>query len=78
MSYDDNMPEFLTKYAVNYVNKRFDITDKQYNKLQEIEDELKIPPSAIVRLALNTFLPKLRDEGFKYAGIKEVWDRSKF
>jgi len=78
MSYSDNLPDFLSKPAVNYVNKRFDITDQQYNKLKEIEDELKIPPSAIIRLALNTFLPKLRDAGFKYAGIKDVWDRSKF
>ena len=78
MGYNDDVPEFMAKDAVNYVNKRFDITEKQYNKLKEIEEELKIPSSAIVRLALNTFLPKLRDEGFKYAGIKEVWDRSKF
>jgi hypothetical protein len=78
MSYKDNLPDFLSKPAVNYVNKRFDITNQQYNKLKEIEEELKIPASAIIRLALNTFLPKLRDEGFKYGGIKQLWDRNKF
>ena len=78
MSYKDNLPDFLSKPAVNYVNKRFDITNQQYNKLKEIEDELKIPASAIIRLALNTFLPKLRDDGFKYGGIKQLWDRNKF
>ena len=78
MSYNKDMPEFMAKTAVNYVNKRFDITEKQYSKLKEIEDELKRPPSAMVRLALNIILPKLKDEGFKYAGIKEVWDRTKF
>ena len=60
------------------VTKRYKITKAQDNKLLEIERELNIPPSAMVRLALNIILPKLRDEGFKYAGIKEVWDRSKF
>lgn len=48
------------------------------NKLLEIEKELNIPPSSIVRLALNCFLPKLRGEGFTYGGIRELWDRSKF
>ena len=62
----------------NYVNERFDITDKQSAKLREIKDELGIPPSAIIRLALNTFLPKLRDENFRYGGIKELWNNNKF
>lgn len=78
MSYNENMPEFMTPVAINLVNKRFDITEKQYEKLKEIEENLKIPPSAIVRIALNCFLPKVRDENFKYGGIKELWDRNKF
>ncbi|MEO6707194.1 MAG: hypothetical protein ABIN04_15250 [Ginsengibacter sp.] len=78
MSYKEELPEFMAKSYVNYVNKRFDITQAQYDKLREIEDELKIPSSAIVRLAINCFLPKLRDQGFTYGGIRELWDRSKF
>jgi len=78
MSYKQNVPEFMAKPAVTYVNERFDITTKQSEKLREIKEELGIPPSAMVRLALNIILPKLRDEGFKYAGIKDVWNRSKF
>ena len=78
MSYNDNLPEFMAKPAVNYVNERFDITEQQSAKLKEIKEQLNIPPSAIVRLALNIILPKLRDENFKYAGIKEAWDRNKF
>lgn len=72
------LPEFMANTATTYVNERFDITEKQSKKLREIKEELGIPPSAIVRLALNSFFPKIKDEGFKYAGIKEVWDRSKF
>ena len=78
MSYNNNVPEFMSKNAVNYVNKRFDITETQYEKLREIEENLKIPPSAIVRLAINCFLPKVRDENFRYGGIRELWDREKF
>ena len=78
MSYKNQLPEFMAKAAVNYVNERFDITVKQSEKLKEIKEQLNIPPSAIIRLALNCFLPKVRDENFKYGGIKELWDRNKF
>ena len=74
MSYDD----FMTQKETITVTNRYKVTKEQDDKLREIERELNIPPSAIIRLALNTFLPKLRDAGFKYAGIKEVWNRSKF
>ena len=78
MNYNKHLPEFMAKPAVNYVNKRFDITEKQAEKLAEIQENLNIPPSAIIRLALNCFLPKVRDEGFKYSGIKDLWDSNKF
>lgn len=78
MSYNNQLPEFMAKPSVNYVNERFDITVKQSEKLKEIKEQLNIPPSAIIRLALNCFLPKIRDENFKYGGIKELWDRNKF
>lgn len=78
MTYNENMPDFMAKSATTYVNERFDITADQSAKLKEIKEYLNIPPSAIVRLALNCFLPKVKDDNFKYAGIKEVWDRTKF
>jgi len=78
MSYRNNLPEFMAKPAVNYVNERFDITQDQSQKLREIKEYLNIPPSAIVRLALNCFLPKIRNENFKYSGIKDLWDEKKF
>ena len=78
MNYNKDLPEFMAKPSVNYVNERFDITVKQSEQLKEIKEQLNIPPSAIIRLALNCFLPKIRDENFKYGGIKELWDRNKF
>ena len=70
--------EIMAQKEIIHVTKRYKVTEEQDNKLQEIERELGISPSAIVRLALNTFLPKLKDNGFKYSGIKEAWDRNKF
>lgn len=78
MNYTKELPEFMAKTAINYVNERFDITEKQSEKLKEIKEQLNIPPSAIIRIALNCFLPKLRDENFRYAGIKDLWDKDKF
>ena len=78
MRYNNNLPEFMAPVAVKTVNRRFDITETQNEKLLEIERELKIPPSAIVRLALNVFLPKIKDENFKYEGIKKLWNETKF
>ena len=78
MKYNNNMPEFMAPVAVKTVNKRFDITEDQYNVLAAIDEHLNIPPSAIVRIALNTFLPKLRDEKFKYEGIHQLYNEIKF
>lgn len=78
MTYNNNLPEFMANHAVNYVNERFDITMDQSHKLREIKEQLNIPPSAIIRLALNCFLPKLKDEGFKYSGISDLWNDTKF
>lgn len=74
MSYED----FMTQKETKIVTKRYKVTEAQDAKLLEIENELGIPPSSIVRLALNCFLPKVRDENFRYGGIKDLWDRNKF
>jgi len=74
MSYQD----FMTQKDTILVTKRYKITSTQNEKLLEIERELNIPPSAIVRLALNVFLPKIKDENFKYEGIKKLWNETKF
>ncbi len=70
--------EILAQDVPKYVTNRYKVTDKQDEKLREIERELNIPPSAIVRIALNCFLPKIKDEGFRYSGIKLLWDENKF
>lgn len=78
MSYKNETPEVMAKNAATFVNERYDITLQQSEQLKLIKEELGIPPSAMVRLALNIILPKIKDEGFKYEGIVKAWDRSKF
>lgn len=36
MNYKEELPEFMAKNVTNLVNKRFDITEIQYEKLMEI------------------------------------------
>lgn len=74
MAWDD----LMTQVETNKVTKRYKVTEEQDRILLEIEKELNIPPSAIVRIALNCFSPKIKDCGFKYDGIKKLWNENKF
>jgi hypothetical protein len=78
MKYNNDLPEFMVNPAVNYVNERFDITVEQSTKLKDFKERLKIPPSAIVRLALECFFPKLTNMNFKEEGIKNLYNERKF
>lgn len=73
-----NWEDIVAQKEIKTVTKRYKVTEEQDATLLEIERELNIPPSAIVRLELNCFLPKLRDNGFKYSGVKELWNNNKF
>lgn len=68
----------MSQIGTEIVTKRYKVTVAQDETLLEIERELNIPPSAMVRLALNIVLPKLRDQNFKYSGIKNLWESEKF
>lgn len=70
--------ELTSQSETKYVTNRYKVTQAMDSTLREIEDELNIPPSAIVRLALNCFLPKVRDSHYKYEGIRKLWDDNKF
>lgn len=70
--------EIVAQNKTKLVTKRYKITEEQDKALLEIQEALDIPPSAIVRLALNCFLPKAKDGGFKYEGIKRLWNDNKF
>lgn len=70
--------QIVSRNKTKLVTKRYKVTKEMDDILLEIERELNIPPSAIVRMALNTFLPKIKDSGFTYKGIKSLWNEEKF
>lgn len=68
----------MSNHAVKYVNDRFDIREDQKKKLAYFKEHNNIPPSAIVRLALDCFFPRLTNMNFKEEGIKRLWNDHKF
>lgn len=68
MFYSENVPQLAAKVAL--VEGRYKVTKQQKQKLKELEDRLHIPASALVRMALDCFLPKTNNQGFTENGIK--------
>lgn len=73
-----NCEDVVSEKRTKNVRKRFEITEDQDKRLLDIEQRMKIPPSAIVRLALECFFPKTTNYGFTDEGIKRLWNENKF
>ena len=68
MFYSENVPRVAAKPAL--VEGRYKITETQKEQLKSLEDRLHIPASALIRMALDSFLPKISNSGFSEKGIK--------
>ncbi len=68
MFYTSNTPEIKAKKAL--VQDRFEITIEQQEKIKYMVEKLKIPKSALIRMALDSFIPKTENCGYSEAGIK--------
>ena len=68
MFYNEKMPLVAAKPVL--VEGRYKTTKHQKDELIRVENELKIPQSAIIRMALDCFLPKLLNNQFTEKGIK--------
>lgn len=68
MFYSENVPQTAAKPAL--VEGRYKITATQKERLKELEERLHIPASALIRMALDCFLPKTNNQGFTEKGIK--------
>jgi len=68
MFYTENMPLISAKEALK--ERRLKITDKQDKQLIDLEQRLNISASSLVRMALDSFLPKIQNSGFTEKGIK--------
>ena len=54
------------------------IKQSQKDQLKDLEDRLHIPQAAIIRIALDCFLPKLSNMEVTETGMLNVWNREKF
>lgn len=68
MFYSENLPRSAAKPAL--VEGRYKITKIQKDQIKDLEERLNIPASALVRMALDCFLPKVRNAGYNENGIK--------
>jgi len=68
MFYNEQLPLIAAKKILK--ERRVKITEDQDRKLIELEAEINIPASALVRMALDCFLPKLENNGYTKKGIK--------
>lgn len=68
MFYDERMPQEAAR--VDLVEGRYKITKEQKKRLKDIEERLNIPASALIRMALDSFLPKIANAGYTEKGIR--------
>lgn len=68
MFYSENMPNIKAKKAL--VQERYKVTVEQKNRLDDIEKRLNIPKSALIRMAIDSFLPRIENYGYTEKGIK--------
>ncbi len=75
MDWNDVLSHSVAKSEL--VEWRGRITKAQREQLEYLERDYKIPQSAIVRLALKTFLPHTKNNGYKPEGIANVVKKEK-
>ena len=68
MFYNEQLPLITAKKKLK--ERRVKITEDQDKRLIELEEEINIPASALVRMSLDCFLPKLENNGYNKKGIK--------
>jgi len=74
MSYNNK----VSNVSTTTVRNRYEVLESQHTRLQEISERLNIPQSALVRLAIDCFLPKIENMEVTDEGILTVWNRTKF
>lgn len=62
----------------NLIEVRVRITKEQIECLEYLEQRYGIPQSSLVRMALDSFLPKIKNSGFTEAGIRSGYLNGKY
>lgn len=65
-------PFHLSEVRPKLVRNRYEILESQHQRLEELSQKFSIPTSALVRLAINCFLPKLTNYGYTEEGIQRL------
>jgi len=68
MFYDENMPQIAAKPELK--ERRVKFTEKQLSKLDNLSEETGVPFSSLIRMAVNSFLPKTGNNNYTTVGIK--------
>jgi Zn-dependent peptidase ImmA (M78 family) len=68
MFYNEQMP--LVSAKVLLIEGRYKTTKGQKDQMLKLEKELGVPQSALIRMALDSFLPKIQNNGFTEKGIR--------
>ena len=68
MFYNESEPIISAKPVL--VEGRYKTTKQQKEWLIKAERELGIPQSALIRMALSSFIPKMGNSGFTEKGIR--------
>ena len=76
MTYNDNLPFAAAKESLT--EWRGKITAAQKEQMQDIELRTGVPVAALVRMALDVFLPKMQNNRFTEDGITNVYKNKKY
>lgn len=68
MFYSEESTQIMSKPVL--IEGRYKTTEKQKIWLREAEKELGIPQSALIRMALDSFIPKTENCGYTKRGIR--------
>ncbi len=60
------------------IERRVRFNADQIKQLDDISKRLDIPFAALVRLAVDCFIPRTTNMSFKEEGIKAVWNGRRF
>lgn len=72
MYYKENTP--LKSATVSLKERRVKFTEKQLHSLDSLSEETGVPFSSLVRMAVNSFLPKTSNRGYTAKGIRTGYD----
>lgn len=76
MFYNENMPLVAAQPVLK--ERRVKFTEQQLKEYDELSTQTGVPFAALVRMASEVFLPRMRNAGFTPNGIKAGYHQKKY